>query len=351
MVDGLLGDFRRESNMIARIIAEIGVNHNGNIALAKRLVNEAKACGADMVKFQTYSADRLAAPSTPKVPYQLHTSDPKESHHAMLKKLELSAEAHIELKDFCDGLGIEFCSTPYSSEDAEFLNELGVASFKVASADIIDRKLHEFIAGTGKECLLSVGMATMEEIAATLELYDCRNARNRVILLHCVSAYPAEPSDLNIRVMETLREQFGCRVGFSDHTRGVQCAIAAAALGACVIEKHFTLDKTMPGPDHAASSTPEEFTALVNAVRTVEEALGHGIKRICRSEEEMRVVSRKSIVAAVDLPFGHRLSERDLTYRRPGTGISPMQYPGLIGRTVKIAKKEGEQIHWEDTDA
>jgi sialic acid synthase SpsE len=335
-------------NMSIRIIAEIGVNHNGNVALAKDMVKQARACGADMVKFQTFSADRLAAMTTPKVPYQLRTSDLHESHYAMLKRLELSREAHIELKAFCEYTGIEFCSTPYSREDAKFLYELGVSTFKVASADIVDRKLHEFIAGTGKECLLSLGMATMEEIAATLELYDRHNGRNHVVLLHCVSAYPADPGDVNILTMETLRKHFGCRVGFSDHTLGIECAIAAAALGAAVIEKHFTLDKKLPGPDHAASSTPEEFAAMVNAVRIVEKALGDGIKRICRSEEEMRAVSRKSIIAAVDLQPGHTLSERDLTYRRPGTGISPMQYPGLLGRTLKVAKKEGEQITWED---
>jgi N,N'-diacetyllegionaminate synthase len=350
MVDGPPGSAHNKRNMSIRIIAEIGVNHNGNIALARELVIQAKACGADIVKFQTFSADRLAAVATPKVPYQLRTSDPKESHHAMLKKLELSTKAHIELKAFCDHLGIEFCSTPYSLEDAEFLNELGVARFKVASADIIDRKLNEFIAGTGKECLLSVGMATMEEISATLELYDYRNSRNQVILLQCVSAYPAEPSDLNIRVMETLRNQFNCRVGFSDHTRGVECAIASAALGACVIEKHFTLDKEMPGPDHAASSTPEEFDALVKAVRTVEKALGDGIKRICHTEEEMRTISRKSIVAARDLPTEHILTEKDLAYSRPGSGISPMQYPMIVGHTLKVSKKKGEQMHWEELD-
>jgi sialic acid synthase SpsE len=331
-----------------KLIAEIGVNHNGSVDLAKKMVYMAKKCGADIVKFQTFSADRLAASYTPKVPYQLRTSDPTESHHAMLKKLELSREAHLVLKEFCDRLDIEFCSTPYSYEDAEFLNKLGVSRFKVASADIIDRKLHEYIAGTGKECLLAVGMSTIEEIAATLDLYDYQNARDKIVLLPCVSAYPAEPSDVNIRVMETLRKKFGCLVGYSDHTIGIECALAAAALGACVIEKHFTLDKTMSGPDHSASSTPKEFTELVKAVRIVERALGDGIKRICRSEMEMRVVSRKSIVASVALPIGHVLLERDLTYRRPGTGISPMQYPTLIGRSLNTAKKEGEQIRWED---
>ena len=337
--------------MSIRIIAEIGVNHNGDVELAKDMVNQAKACGADIVKFQTFSADCLAAISTPKVSYQLRTSDPNESHHAMLKKLELSRESHMVLKAFCDRVGIEFCSTPYSHEDAAFLSELGVSTFKVASADLIDRKLHEFIAGTGKDCLLAVGMATMEEIADTFELYEDRNARDRVVLLHCVSAYPAEPSDVNIRVIETLREKFGCRIGFSDHTRGIECAIAAAALGVCVIEKHFTLDKRMPGPDHAASSTPDEFSSLVKAVRTIEQALGDGIKRICLSEEGMRTISRKSIVATRNLPVGRALTDGDVTFRRPGTGLSPMQYPELLEHTLKIAKKEGEQITWEDVHA
>jgi len=331
-----------------KIIAEVGVNHNGDVALAKEMIRQAKASGADVVKFQTFSADRLAAVHTPKVPYQLLTSEPGESHHAMLKKLELSKDAHRELRTYCDHQGIEFCSTPYSREDAEFLEDLGVFTFKVASADLVDRRLHEFIAGTGKTCLISVGMATMEEIEATLELYDVRHAKNQIVLLHCVSAYPAKPLDVNLRVMDTLRLRFGCPVGYSDHTTGIECAVAAAAMGACVIEKHFTLDKKMPGPDHASSSTPQEFAALTKAVRIVEEALGDGVKRICASEREMRAVSRKSIVAAVDLPAGATLTEKDFSYRRPGTGLSPMRYPMLLGRTLKAAKKEGVQITWED---
>ena len=330
------------------IIAEIGVNHNGDIQLAKEMISAAKACGADIVKFQTFSAERLAGIDTPKVPYQMRTSDPTESHFNMLKKLELSTDAHKEIKEYCDQLKIEFCSTPYSYEDAIFLSGLDVNSFKVASADIIDRKLHEYIAETGKECLMAVGMATMDEIAATLQLYERRGVKDKVIILPCVSAYPADPSDVNISVMDTLRNQFHCRVGYSDHTMGLECATAAAALGACVIEKHFTLDKNMPGPDHAASSTPAEFAALVKAVRIVEKALGDGIKRICASEQEMRIISRKSIVAATDLPKGRILSESDFTYRRPGTGLSPMQYPAIVGCTLNRDKKKGEQLKWED---
>jgi len=330
------------------IIAEIGVNHNGNIQLAKEMISAAKSCGADIVKFQTFSAERLAGIDTPKVPYQMRTSDPVESHFNMLKKLELSTDAHKEIKEFCDQLKIEFCSTPYSYEDAVFLNCLDVTRFKVASADIIDRKLHEYIAETGKECLMAVGMATMDEISATLQLYESRGVKDRVVVLPCVSAYPADPSDVNISVMDTLRNQFHCRVGYSDHTTGLECATAAAALGACVIEKHFTLDKNMSGPDHAASSTPAEFAALVKAVRIVEQALGDGIKRVCASEKEMRIISRKSIVAATDLHNGCKLSESDLTYRRPGTGLSPMHYPAIVGRSLNKDKKKGEQLKWED---
>ncbi len=334
--------------MTIRIIAEIGVNHNGDMEVAKEMVTAAKACGADIVKFQTFAADRLASVETPKVPYQLRTSDPAESHHAMLKKLELPRAAHPGLKAFCDRLEIEFCSTPYSCEDAEFLDALGVARFKVASADIVDRTLHEFLARTGKECLLAVGMADLEEIADTLEVYTRHHAMEKVVLLHCVSAYPAAPAEVNLRVMETLRTRFGCRVGFSDHTSGVECAIAAVALGACVIEKHFTLDRHRPGPDHAASSAPEEFTALVGAVRTVESALGDGNKRLAESEQAMRAVSRKRIVAARDIDPGRAMQREDFAFRRPGSGISPMRYPELCGRSLRRPLRAGAPITWQD---
>lgn len=341
MVGGLLG----RNDMSICIIAEIGVNHNGSVQLAKEMVSQAKACGADMVKFQTFSADRLAALSTPKVPYQLRTSDPNETHHAMLKKLELSQHAHFEIKIFCETLKIEFLSTPYSREDAEFLFGLGVNTFKVASADIVDRSLHEYIAGTGKGCLLATGMATMEEIAETIAIYKQHQTKDHLVLLQCVSAYPANPADANLRFMKTLQEQFNCRTGYSDHTNGIECAIASAALGATVIEKHFTLDRSLPGPDHAASSIPSEFSAMVQAVRIVENAIGDGIKRICLNEEKMRAVSRKSIVAARNLSSGHVLKKDDLTFRRPGTGISPMRYADFIGRMLVKPLLPGEQIY------
>ncbi|HBA82754.1 MAG TPA: N-acetylneuraminate synthase [Verrucomicrobia bacterium] len=333
--------------MPIRIIAEIGVNHNGSIDMACELIRNAKGCGADIAKFQTFSADRLAAWNTPKVPYQLRTSDPEESHYDMLKKLELSREDHGELNRYCEKLGIEFCSTPYSREDAEFLYELGVRTFKVASADIVDRTLHEFLASTGCECIVATGMATLDEIAATLDIYERNGSREKVILLQCVSAYPAELADVNLRAMNLLRERFQVRVGFSDHTRGCACAVAAAALGAEVIEKHFTLDPSLPGPDHAASVTPVELTELVQSIRAVELALGDGVKRICSAEEAMRGVSRKSIVAARDLMAGEVISMADLAFRRPGTGLSPMRYPELVGLQLRVSLRAGEPLQRE----
>lgn len=336
--------------MSLRIIAEIGVNHNGSMELAKRLIEEAKRCGADLAKFQTFSADRLAALSTPKVPYQLRTSDPKESHHGMLKKLELSCEAHRELKAYCERVGIEFISTPYSREDAVFLDELGVRRFKVASADIIDRALHEFLSSTGKECILAIGMATLDEIEETLQIYDARLGKERIVLLQCTSAYPADSADANLRVMETLKGRFRCRVGYSDHTLGADCAVVATALGAEVIEKHFTLDKGLPGPDHAASATPDELAVLIRAVRGVEAALGDGVKRISASEIAMRQVSRKSIVSTRNLPAGWRLTRNDIDFRRPGNGLSPMVYPQLLGRILKREISQGEPLAWDDLE-
>jgi N,N'-diacetyllegionaminate synthase len=334
--------------MSVKIIAEIGVNHNGSTEQARRLIDAAQKCGADMAKFQTFSAERLAARTTPKVPYQLRTSNPQESHYEMLRKLELSCEAHIELKKYCENVGIEFCSTPYSREDAIFLHQIGLRVFKVASADIVDRPLHEFIAGAGCACILATGMATLNEIEEALHIYDQFRNLGKVTLLQCTSAYPANPEDANLQVMQTLAKTFRCKVGYSDHTPGNECAIAAAALGATVIEKHFTLDKNLPGPDHAASSTPEEFSALVKAVRLVEKALGDGIKRVGDSEKDMRLVSRKSIVAAKNISAGHRLQFEDLAFQRPGTGLSPMNYKDLIGKSLLRDMPMGTQLQLED---
>jgi N,N'-diacetyllegionaminate synthase len=333
-----------------KMIAEVGVNHNGSIELAKKLIDAANNSGADAIKFQTYSADRLTGKSTPKVPYQQRSGSPGESHYEMLKKLELGREDHALLKAYCEQVGVEFCSTPYSKEDAEFLYELGVPFFKTASADLIDRALHEFIASSGQECLIAVGMASLEEVEATLQIYDQAGSRDRVTLLHCVSAYPAPVRDLNLRVLKTMADAFGVRVGYSDHSESLQPAVAAVALGADVIEKHFTIDRHMEGPDHLASSTPEEFSALVRAVREAEDALGHPVKRVQPSEMDMRRVSRKSIVAARPIAANSTLTLDDLSFQRPGTGLSPMDYPLLLGKSLKRNIEQGKMIETEDVD-
>ena len=332
------------------IIAEIGVNHNGSVAQARDLIVAAHRAGATAAKFQTFSADRLAGAGTPKVPYQTRSGPPGESHRQMLRKLELDADAHRELRDFCAEVGIAFCSTPYSREDAEFLHALGVPFFKTSSADLVDRRLHEFIAGTGRGVLVAVGMATLGEIEATLELYDRAGTRDRVTLLHCVSAYPAPVAELNLRILRTLADAFGVPVGFSDHSEGPWAAVAAVALGARVIEKHFTLDRHLEGPDHLASSTPEEFSELVRAIAHAEAALGSGIKRVQESEQVMRRVSRKSIVAARPLGPGQVITLDSLQFRRPGTGLSPMVYTELLGRRTRRAIEAGEPIGWDDLD-
>ena len=346
---------KRERSLIVKragvfIIAEIGVNHNGDITLAKKLIDAAVNCRANAVKFQTFSAKRLASPSTPKVPYQCSTSDLKESHFAMLKKLELSKNDHIILKKYCKKKAIEFCSTPYSVEDAQFLESLGVNLYKVASADITDRRLHEYLSGTGKEVIVATGMSTMDEIAEILKLYEEKSARDKVILLQCVSAYPAKAKHINLKVMHTLEKAFGCRVGFSDHTITPFAAFAATAMGAAVVEKHFTLDRKMQGPDHAASCEPKDFSYLVKGIREIEALIGDGVKKVCSCEEDMRKISRKSIVLSRDVPKGKVIGPYDITAMRPGTGVSPMRYEQIIGRRVKRKLFRGAQIRTKDLE-
>ena len=264
------------------LIAEIGVNHNGDMILAKEMIDAAKESGADVVKFQTFKADKLVAQGTPKVKYQENTTSPEETHYEMIKKLELSLENHFVVKEYCDQLGVEFLSTPYDSDSARFLNdELEVRLFKTASADLIDHPLHEYIASTRKPSIVSVGMATLEEIEQNLSVYK-RYEHEDLILLHCVSNYPCSDTSLNLRVLNTLKKHYDFPVGFSDHSIGNEAAILSIAFGAKVIEKHFTLDKSLPGPDHLASSTPKEFKQLVKSVRRAEKMLGSSVKAMPR---------------------------------------------------------------------
>ncbi|MDP3517066.1 MAG: N-acetylneuraminate synthase [Pseudohongiella sp.] len=314
------------------LIAEIGVNHNGDITLAKEMIRAAKTSGADAVKFQTFKAERLVSEGTPKVNYQKSTTSPDESHYEMIRKLELSEQDHIILKEFCDEVGIEFMSTPYDIESARFLHEIiGVKLFKTASADVVDLPLQRYIASTGKPSVVSVGMATLAEVESVCEIYKHEQNSN-LVLLHCVSNYPCADESLNLRVMDTLRQAFQVSVGYSDHSNGCVAAVLSIAYGACVIEKHFTLDKSLAGPDHLASSTPEEFAFLAESIRRAEVMLGSSVKACQPEEQQMALVSRKSIVLGKSVNSGETIEEGDLVLKRPGSGLLSSELTKVIGR-------------------
>jgi N,N'-diacetyllegionaminate synthase len=315
------------------IIAEAGVNHNGDPALAKEMVRAAAEAGADVVKFQTFNADRLVAASAPKAEYQTRTTDPGESQHEMLRRLELTPVMHEELLAECRRRGIAFLSTAFDVESVELLSRLGLEMFKIPSGEITNLPYLRRIGQRAKSVILSTGMATVDEIEAALEALGKAGAsRDQITILHCNTEYPTPIADVNLRAMGTIRETFGVAVGYSDHTPGIEVAIAAVALGASVIEKHFTLDRNLPGPDQSTSLEPRELKALVTAVRNIERALGDGVKRPSRSESKNKTVVRKSLVAARMIRVGESFSESNLTAKRPGTGLSPMLWDEVIGR-------------------
>ncbi|MCG6167598.1 N-acetylneuraminate synthase [Leptospira sp. FAT2] len=323
------------------IIAEIGVNHNGDLKLAKDLILKAKEGGADAVKFQTFVAENLASHGTPKVAYQKRLTEERESHIEMLKKLELKKEYYPELMSLCDQFGIDFLSTPYDVESAVFLKSLGIRVFKTASADIVDMNLHKYLASTRDIVIISTGMASLGEIEEVLDIY--RKAGNeRLILLHCVANYPCSDSSLNLRVLDTLKTAFGYIVGFSDHSEGIVASILSLGFGARVFEKHFTIDKNLPGPDHKASMDPGELKEYVNSIRRAERMLG-SFEKICQEEErEMASVSRKSIVVNHNIAKGDIFAEENLTLKRPGSGIKPNQIFNILG---KKASRDLERDH------
>lgn len=323
------------------IIAEAGVNHNGSLELAKQLVRAAAEADADAVKFQTFKADTLVSRDAPKADYQKQTTDAAESQYQMLKKLELSEGAHRELKTLCAELGIAFLSTPFDITDIPFLASLGMPFFKVPSGAITDLPYLRAINAQKKPVLLSTGMTTEDEVAAALKvLPDCK-----VTLLHCTTEYPCPYGDVNLKALQTLQARFSLPVGYSDHTPGIEVSVAAVALGATVIEKHFTLDRTMEGPDHKASLEPNELKALVTSVRHITDALsGDGTKAPVEAERAIASVARKSIVAKRAIAAGEIFSADNLATMRPGTGISPMCLDEVIGRTAGRSFVKGEQI-------
>lgn len=331
------------------LIAEIGVNHNGDVLLARELISAARQAGADAVKFQTFTAKNLVSPNTPKVKYQTLTTSAKETHFEMIQRLELSREVHRELACYCNTIGIDFISTPYDVESAEFLASLDVKMFKTASADLVDLPLQEFIASTGKPTVIATGMASLGEIEQVIDIYE-RAANSNVILLHCVSSYPCSDVALNLRAMTTMANAFGVPVGYSDHSEGFLAAVIAVALGAKVVEKHFTLDKNMSGPDHRASATPDEFAELVKNVRRAEVMLGTA-RKVCQPEErQMAAVSRKSIVLARDMCAGEILRTDDIKLMRPGTGIGAQFIPQLLGKAIRTDVAAGDQLRWSDLE-
>lgn len=325
------------------IIAEAGVNHNGDPDLARQLVDAAADAGADAVKFQTFSAARLVSRDARKAEYQQRTSGADESQFDMLQRLELPLEAHHELLERCQARGIEFLSTPFDEEAADFLAELGVRRFKVASGELTNHRFLRHLAAKGLPLICSTGMATLGEVEAALAAIES-GGRCDVTLLHCTSNYPAAPETVNLLAMDTMFRAFGVPVGYSDHTMGIAISTAAVALGAAVIEKHLTLDRTLPGPDHEASLLPAEFTALTDAIREVERALGDGRKRPAASEAEVARVARRSLVAACDIAAGAVVTEAMLTARRPADGLPPAWSEQLAGLKTRAPIAAGTVI-------
>ncbi len=317
------------------IIAEAGVNHNGRFDLARRLVNKARQVGADAVKFQTFKAKRLVTISAPKAEYQRHNTGSVESQFEMLRRLELSPKAHRAVMDLCRRSDILFLSSPFDEQSADFLDSLGVAAFKIPSGEITNIPFLVHIARLGKPMIVSTGMATLGEVETAVNAV-WKAGNKDVVLLHCVSNYPADPADINLRAMQTLKTAFGVPVGYSDHTQGIEVSLAAVALGACVVEKHFTLDRTLPGPDHQSSLEPAELANLVHGIRLVEAALGHGRKEPAASEANTAATARKSLVAACDIPEGTPLTMERVAIRRPGTGLPPAMSSFVIGRTSRF---------------
>jgi N-acetylneuraminate synthase/N,N'-diacetyllegionaminate synthase len=327
------------------IVAEAGVNHNGDPALARRLIDAAVEAGADAVKFQTFRSAALVSRHAPKADYQLATTGGEESQAEMLARVELTLEQHVELRDYCAKRGIVFFSAPFDPASVEALDGLGVALFKVPSGEITNFPLLRQIASKRKPVILSTGMSTLAEVADAVAAIRAAGDPP-LALLHCVSAYPAPVAEMNLRAMDTLREQFRCPVGLSDHTLGIEVALAAVARGAAIVEKHLTLDKTLPGPDHRASLEPSELAALVRGVRAVEAALGDGAKRPMPSEADVRRVARKSLVAARPLRAGEALTAADVAIKRPGTGLPPSELPAVLGRRVRRDVAADEVLDW-----
>lgn len=317
------------------IIAEAGVNHNGDLNLAKQLIDVAAEAGVDLVKFQTFNADRQVTHTAKKADYQTLTTGSKESQHEMLRRLELTEAMHQELIAHCAARNIGFFSTGFDIESINLLLRLGQDHFKIPSGEITNLPYLRHIGQLGKTVILSTGMATLSDIEAAIDVLEqTGTARAQITVLHCTTEYPTPMNEVNLRAMQSIHAAFGVAVGYSDHTQGIEVSIAAVALGATVIEKHFTLDRSLPGPDHQASLEPEELKAMVAAIRNIEVALGDGIKRLTPSEARNKPVARKSLVASQAIKVGEVFTPQNITAKRPGTGTSPMRWDEVMGRAA-----------------
>jgi N-acetylneuraminate synthase len=334
------------------IIAEAGVNHNGSLELAFKLCEEAKRAGADVVKFQTWITEKIMTKEAKQATYQLENSGKSESQFDMVKRLELSFADFVKLKEFCEGIDIEFMSTPDEEDSLDFLMKIGMKRIKIGSGEVNNLPFLKRVAQFGKETILSTGMSSMEEVRIALNcLVSNGLSLNQITILHCNTQYPTPPEDVNLRAMLTIKEELAVRVGFSDHTLGIEMPIAATALGAEIIEKHFTLDKNMQGPDHKASLSPEELTHMVKAIRNIELALGDGAKKVTTSEVENKAVVRKSVHIKNPIKSGHSLALEDLIMKRPGDGISSYEIPQLVGKKTMLDLEEDHKLLWSDLDS
>lgn len=346
-----IGNITVGKNNPVFIIAEAGVNHNGSLETAKMLVDAAKEAGADAVKFQSFTTENLATAYAPKADYQKETTSEKESQSEMLKKLELSAQDFAELKKYCDMKGILFLSTPHTADTLEYLDQL-MPAYKIGSGDLTNLPVLEEIAKRQRPIILGTGMATLAEVHETVDAI--KKINNQLILLHCTTEYPCKREDVNLRAMQTLQKEFDYPIGYSDHTEGIDVSLMAARLGAVVIEKHFTLDKNMEGPDHKASLNPEELKELVTGLRNKnypeldEVVLGSSEKKPSKIEIDIAKIARKSIVANQDIAEGAIISRDMLSIKRPGTGIKPSELERVTGRKAKRFLKRDSLIQWGD---
>lgn len=329
------------------IIAEAGVNHNGDVALAKKLIDAAKDAGADAVKFQSFKAGHLVTRLAEKASYQTANTGNQDSQYEMLKLLELSAQVHRELFEYCMQREMLFLSTPFDIESADLLEDLGLPIYKISSGDMTNTPFLKHLAKKGKPLILSTGMSSLGEVEEALTaVYSTGNSN--VSLLHCTTDYPARYEEINLRAMLTMKEAFKLPVGYSDHTDGYEISLAAVAMGAAIIEKHFTLDRTLPGPDHKASLEPCELAQMICCIRNIEKSFGSGIKTITESEKAIVGIVRKSLVTRNPIGKGQVISEADIVIKRPATGIAPRHYDEIIGRTVRNDMEADVCLQWTD---